>query len=331
MTLAAAPPHEALWGLANSIVASRSLHVVAELGVADHIDEQPVPADELARRCGTEANALDRVLRLCAAHGIFARESAGWAHTAASRLLRTDHLLSMRAFARLNGLPVVVGALGALDHAVRTGAPAVEVLHPAGFFDYLQSHPGEAAVFQQAMAAKAGHDIAAILGAYDFRPFGVIADIGGGRGHLLHAVLQATPSASGVLFDLPDVVARVDLSGERLRTQAGDFFEDPLPPADAYLLMEVIHDWPDEQVGQILRAIRAAAAPGATVLVIEDLASEDGTDVRSLTLDVVMLAVTGGRERTPSQHAELLRRAGFRHTRVIDTDGAMRVVEGVAV
>lgn len=330
-TLVASPPNEVVWDLANAGVACRSLQVVADLGVADQIDGTAVPVADLARTCGVNADALDRVLRLLTAHGVFERTDAGYTHSDASRLLRADHPKSMRAFAQLNGLPGVRGALGALDHAVRTGAPGWERVDPRGFFPYLQDHPDEMEVFDRAMTAKARFDIAAIVGAYDFTPFPTIADIGGGRGHLLQAVLGVAPNARGVLFELPDVARRLDIESDRLRVVSGDFFADTLPAADCYVLMEIIHDWTDEQATRILQAVRAAAAPGATVLIIEDIAPDEGVDARSQTLDVLMLDVTGGRERTSSQLGALLRAANFRRTRTLDTAGPMRVIEGVAV
>ena len=133
--------------------------------------------------------------------------------------------------------------------------------------------PGSDADDPLARAAAAGPlpgaDIAAVLGAYDFHCFGTIADIGGGRGHLLRAVLEAVPTAEGVLFDLPEVITIVDIGTERLTAQAGDFFVDPLPAADAYILMEVLHDWPDADAAAILRAIRRSAPANATLLIIE--------------------------------------------------------------
>ena len=302
-------PHEVVWALAQAIVPSRALQVVAELGIADHLGDEPTSTGELAASCAVDAEALRRVLQLLSAHGLFAVDGSRVAHTDASRLLRTDHRGSMRAFARLNGLPVVWNAIGALDHALRTGATGVELVEPGGFFAYLDAHPDEAQVFGEGMAAKARADIADVLAAYDFGPFATIADIGGGLGHLLHAVLDAAPAAHGVLFDLPDVIAAADITSDRIHTQAGDFFVDALPPADAYLLMEIIHDWRDEEATEILRAIRRAAQPGATVLIIEHTAPDEGADIVSHTLDVLMLAVTGGRERTAGELGALLGRS----------------------
>lgn len=233
----------------------------------------------------------------------------------------------MRAFAQMMALPLFTATFGHLQHSLRTGSPALEQVAPEGLWPYLQAHPSEAEIFGQAMTAKAGADIAAVLGAYDFHRFGTIADIGGGRGHLLRAVLEAVPTADGVVFDLPEVITTVDVGTERLTAQAGDFFVDPLPAADAYILMEVIHDWSDADAAAILRAIRRAASPTAVVLIIEGVIDEQRPDPRVHTLDVVMLAFTGGRERSPDQLEKLLNSADLQLNRIIKTSGQMSIIE----
>ncbi len=330
-TATSAPrPHEIVWTLINNFIASRSLQVVADLGIADHIGDEAVSAKQLASACGADADALDRILHLLATYGIFQLDADGYRHTEASRLLCTDHPMSMRAFARMMGMPVIRASFDQLEHSARTGSPAIELAASEGLWTYLMGHPDEAQIFGQAMTGKAAADTAAVLGAYDFGRFDTIADIGGGRGHLLRAVLDAVPTAEGILFDLPDVIQALDVGRERLTARAGDFFVDPLPSADAYILMEVIHDWADAEAAAILTAVRRAASPGARVLVIENVLGDAATDPRGHTLDVIMLAVTGGRERTGSQLGGLLEGAGFSDTRVIDTGGPMRIVEAVA-
>ncbi|MBA3629442.1 MAG: hypothetical protein H0W55_07175 [Actinobacteria bacterium] len=323
-------PHEIVWTLTNAVVASKSLYVVAELGVADYIADETMSVKELASACAADPDGLDRVLRLLAAHGIFERHADGYRHTEASRLLRSDHPMSMRAFSRMMGMPVIGATFGQLEHSVRTGSPAIQLVAGNGLWEYLEGHPGEGEIFGQAMTGKAAADIAAVLGAYDFGRFDTIADIGGGRGHLLRAVLDAVPTAEGILFDLPDVIETLDIDRDRLTARAGDFFVDPLPTADAYILMEVIHDWPDAEAAAILSAIRRAASPGARVLIIENVLGDAQSDPRGHTLDVIMLAVTGGRERTGNQLEMLLEDTGFADTAVIDTAGPMRIVEAVA-
>lgn len=318
-------PHETVWRVATAGFAARCLHVVAAIGAADRIDDTPVPVDAVAADCGVDASALDRVLRLLAAHGIFERQPDGYQHTAASRLLRSEDPTSMRSFAQMMGLPLIWGSLTALETSVRTGRPGLHTLEPAGAWAYLQDHPREAEIFGRAMTAKAAAEITAVLAAYDFTRFATIADIGGGRGHLLRAVLDTAPAATGVLFDLPQVIDTLDVGHPRATATAGDFFTDALPVADAYLLMEVLHDWPDEECTAILRAIHQAAPSGATLLIVESILPDEGGDARAGTLDIVMLAVTGGRERTSDELGALLGRAGFRLEKIIDTASPMRI------
>ncbi len=325
-----AQPHEIVWSLTNNIIPSRCLQVVAELGVADHIGEDTVPVKELASACGVDPDGLDRVLHLFAAYGIFERQADGYRHTEPSRLLGSEHPMSMRAFSRMMGMPVIRASFDQLEYSVRTGSPAIELAAGEGIWPYLMGHPEEAAIFGQAMTGKAAADTAAVLDAYDFGRFDTIADIGGGRGHLLRAVLDAVPTAEGILFDLPDVIETLDIGRDRLTARAGDFFVDPLPTADAYILMEVIHDWPDAEATAIFTAIRRAASRGARLLIIENVLGDTNSDLRGHTLDVIMLAVTGGRERTGSHLGGLLEAAGFVNSSVIDTAGPLRIVEAVA-
>jgi hypothetical protein len=223
------------------------------------------------------------------------------------------------------GMPVVWNDFTELGMVARSGMPA---LNWTGLVQYLSDHPGEARLFNEAMVGKSGAIIPAVVEAYDFTPFRTIADVGGGRGHLLRAILECNPPASGVLFELPHVIAEcVDIASERLRLDVGDFFVDPLPAAEVYLLMEVIHDWPDDKAAKILRAIRRAAATRARVLIIETIVSDAPGPDFGKTLDVIMLAVTGGRERTAPEYQELLNAAGFRFNRVIRTRSQHSVVE----
>lgn len=322
-----APPHELIWEVAQAIVVSRSLHVVADLGVADHVGDEPVSAEHLAAACGAEADALERVLRLLAAHGIFEAATGGYRHTLCSSLLRSDHPMSMRAFARLNGLPVFSATFAELGHSVRTGLPALELVAPKGLWPYLQEHPEEAMVFEQAMTAKAHADVAGVLSAYDFSPHRRIADVGGGHAHLIEAILRTYHDITGVLFELPHVANEVEPSS-RLEVVAGDFFTDPLPSCDAYLLMNILHDWDDEDASRILAAVAKSGEAGAAVLVIETVMPEGPEPHWAKTLDVLMLAVTGGRERTEAQYRTLLGDAGIDLVRTVPTPTPFSVVEG---
>lgn len=323
-------PFHAVLQIAGGYCLPRCLHVVADLGVADVLDTAPRTAAELAASVGADPDALGRVLRLLSAHGVFESQGDTFRHSPASRLLRTDHPQSLRALARMFGLPSNWAIYGALEHSVRTGLPAADKVLPGGFWAYFAEHPEESAVFNAAMAAKAHGQVAGIVAAYDFSGFGLIGDIGGGRGHLLRAVLDAAPTARGVLFDLPQVIEdAAGVASERLTLQAGDFFKDTLPACDAYLVMEVIHDWGDEQFVAILKAIRLAARPDAKVLLIEQIVPDDAGPHWTKMLDIHMLALLGGRQRTRQEYEALFGRAGLSFNREIDTAADISILEAV--
>src|SRR5437016_6222870 len=226
-----------LMQLTTAYWTSRCLHVVAELGVADHVGDEPQSTESLAKATGTSAGPLYRVLRLLASVGIFEWKDGTWHHTEASRLLRADHPASLRDYVRMLGLPVFWDAVGDLEHSLRTGECAFTKRHPEGVFVYLAKHPEESRIFDSAMTSKSHRDIAAILPAYDFSQFASIADIAGGRGHLVRAILKSSPKTEGILFDQPHVVAEVaPENGEKLKVVGGNFFTDAVPKADAYLL-----------------------------------------------------------------------------------------------
>jgi hypothetical protein len=304
---------------------------VANLGVADALGESPQTAAALATATGAHPAALDRVLRLLSAYGIFERRDGLYSHTPASRLLRADHPQSMRPMVRMFGLPALWASVGELEHSVRTALAATDKVLPGGAWHHFASHPEEGRLFNEAMTAKAHGQIVGVLGAYDFSGFGVIGDIGGGRGHLLKAVLARAQQARGVLFDLPHVIeAAADVASDRMTLQAGDFFKGPLPACDAYLIMEVIHDWDDGQARTILRNVLSAAPPHAKLLVVEAMVPDDPGPSWAKTLDICMLVI-GGKQRTRKEYEQLLSGAGFRFIREIDTGAGASIIEAVPV
>ena len=322
MTAPPTAPVEILFHIAGGYMLVRSLHAVADLGVADAVGETPIPVSELAKATDTSADALGRVLRLLAADGVFELRGDTVGHSAASRLLRSDHPQSMRSLVRMLGQPVIWKVAEHLKESLRSGEPAVGRVLPEGIWSHLAKNEEDARIFDAAMTAKAHGHIAGILAAYDFGRFKTIADIGGGAGHLLRAVLDAAPQAQGILFDQPHVVEKAPVTGSpRLTVKGGDFFKDALPAADAYLIMEVIHDWPDAESVAILSAIRRAAPKGARLLLIEQIVPETPGPDWSKALDVLMLVLLGGRQRTIAEYRALLDKAGFRLEREIKAPG----------
>ena len=321
-------PFETLRQIAAGYCLSRALHVVANLAVADKLDETPRTAAELAMSVGAHPVALDRILRLLSAHGMFESCDGKFKHSPASRMLRIDHPQSMRDYVRMFGLSPFWGTFEEMEQSVRTGLPAGEKVIPGGLWAYFAEHPEASAIFNATMGTKAQVQIAAVLAAYDFSEFKLIGDIGGGRGHLLSAVLERVPTAKGVLFDLPHVVEdSAGAASQRLTRQAGDFFKDKLPVCDLYLVMEVIHDWSDAESVLILKAIRQAAPPHAKLLVIEEMVPDDPGPAWSKILDIHMLVLIGGKQRTRSEYEALLDAAGFSFKREIDTGAGISILE----
>lgn len=310
---------------------SRCLHVVAELGVADFIGDTPQSTEALAKATGTQPPALYRVLRVLASTGIFEWKDKAWQHSEASRFLRSDHPGSLRDYVRMLGLPSIWNAFADLDHSLQTGEAAFAKRHPEGIFGYFAQHPEESRIFDAAMTAKSHRDIAALLPAYDFSQFATVADIAGGRGHLLRAILKQSPKTKGILFDQPHVVSAVTPEkGENLTTVGGSFFTDALPKADAYLLMNIIHDWPDAESIKILSAIRRDMPSNARVLIIETVVPLTPEPHLAKELDIAMMALPGGMERTEAEYAALVAKAGLRLQGIVPTMSPYSILELVA-
>ena len=207
----------------------------------------------------------------------------------------------------MNGLRAFWDRYAELGDTARTGRPKRDW---ASLVEHFAAHADESAIFNAAMVAKSRTVLPAVAAAYDFSGFNTIADIGGGRGHLLALVLERAPQGRGVLFELPHVIADAE-PAPRLSLQAGDFFTDGLPAADAYLLMDLLHDWDDADAVRILAAVRRAAHATSRVLIVETLVPDAPGPHLGKSLDITMLAVTGGREHTEAQQAALLAAAGF--------------------
>lgn len=323
-------PFAVIQELSAGYFASRCLHVVAELGVADAVGDNGASLDGLSEAIGADPDALGRILRLLQTHGVFQLDGGRVTQTPASLLLRSDHVPSLRDFTRMFGLTLNWRSAELLLGSVKTGEAATPQAFEGGFWARLEQHPDEARIFDAAMTAKALGQVGAIIAAYDFCGHAHIVDVGGGHGHLIRAILRACPEATGVLFDLPHVVEAARSGGDeggRLTFRGGNFFQDKLPEADAYILMEVIHDWADGPAGEILAAVRASAPEGAKLLLIETEVPEGPEPDWSKTLDIVMLTLFAARQRTAEQYRALLAAHGFNIQRAIDTGAGISVFE----
>ncbi len=322
------PPPKIIQDLAVAYWASRCLHLVAELGVADQLGDAPETPVVLARACGVQPGPLHRVLRSLANHGIFEYDGERFTHNEASRTLRSDAPDSTRSLARMMGLKVHWDAYRELDVTLRTGAPSISAVTEGGLFPHLRAHPEQARLFHEAMTGKSFAQVGPVAQAYDFRGFGTIGDIGGGLGHLLYGVLAQSPEARGVLFDLPGVIELARQRADaRVSYVGGDFFKDPIPPCDAYLMMTVLHDWSDDEAVAILSNLKSNAPRTAKLLLVEGIVRAETQNDFVKDLDIEMLVMTTGQERTETEWNGVLKRAGFRLTRVIPAGAWSSIVE----
>jgi hypothetical protein len=320
-------PAELVGSLGEAYMDSRCLHVAVNLDLADSVTDAPRDLVDVAAEVGADPGALARIVRHLVSLGVFEFRAGRIWHNEASRLLRTGDPSGLGPLIRMEALPVIWNSFGSLDEAVRTGRPGTTFVDPGGFFPYLDGHPDESDVYDQGMTAMTVRRIARTVPHYDFTPYPVIADIGGGRGHLLRAVLEQTPAGRGVLFDRAQVVE--DLPPEpRIAVQPGSFFTDALPPADCYLLSNVIHDWSDQDAVSILKAVRAAASPSSTLLLFEFVMPEDANEFDASDIDVFMLALVTGRERTLSEYTDLLGQADWKVRRTVPTP-VQTIIEAV--
>jgi hypothetical protein len=312
---------------------SRAIYVAAKLRIADRLKDGPRSAEELAAAVEVAPRPLYRVLRALAGVGVFAQQADGRSRLSPlAEPLCKDGADSLQAFAVMLG-EEQYRCWDELPETVRTGEIAFDGVYGQPFFAYLSERPEQARVFDAAMTAFGGRATEAVLDAYDLSGVRILADVGGGLGSNLTRILRRYPAMRGVLFDQPHVVerARPLLEGAgvagRCSVEGGDFFETAPGGADAYLLGHILHDWDDDRAGRILDNLRRAMPAGARLLVIENVLRDGGGPFGGL-LDLHMMVVGGGLERTEAEYRQLFAAHGFRLTRVVPTAGDVSVVEG---
>ena len=315
---------------------AQAITTAAQLGIADALAGGPLTIDELATRVGADADALRRLMRALIGRGIFRRRRDGrYALNSLAATLRSDAPISLKGAALFQGSHEQRERWTLLTDSVRTGESIVPALRGMDGFDYLVEIPDHADLFDQTMTSLAQMTLAVVVASYDFAAHHTIVDIGGGQGAMLAAILGSTPKSIGVLYDVPRVVAgapellTAKHIADRVQIVEGSFFDHVPSGGDAYLLKNIIHDWADDKALQILRNVRAAAKPGATVLLVEMVVRENGRDGPENWVDLEMLLNLGSRERTAQEYRNLLQQTGFRMTRVVPTASPLSVVEAV--
>ncbi len=311
------------------------IYVVVKLGIPDRLVEGPQTADELARTVGAHPRSLYRVLRALASLGVFAEDGQGRFELTALADLLCDVPGSLRPFALSYGEPWWWNTWGNLLHSVQTGETAFDQLHGQGLFEYLGHHPDAAQVFNANMTSMTTPEARAVLAAYDFSSSRVVVDIGGGHGALVSAILNAHPHLRAVVLDLPAVIegtrTRLESAGlaDRSELIGGSFFEVIPAGGDTYTLKDILHDWDDSQATLILRQCRAAMRADAKLLVIERIIPPGNDPAVGKLIDIDMMVLTGGQERTEAEYRALLEGAGFRPQRVVSTDAEISIIEAV--
>jgi hypothetical protein len=312
---------------------SAALNVAADLAISDLLVEGPRTADDLAAATGTDPDTLHRLLHALATIGVYdERPDGAFANTELGEGLRSDVPESIRPLARTLSSPALWAAWGHLGHSVRTGENAFRAKHGVDAWTYRQGEPEENAVFNQTMTSQTAVIAPAVAEAFDFSGLATVVDVGGGHGILLEAVLTRHPHLTGTVFDQAHVVAPHPAASDlepRWSAATGSFFDD-VPPADAYLLKSILHDWPDRECVAILETCRRSLQPGGVVLVVETVLGRPGFEAEAAFSDINMLVMPGGRERSEQQYAALFDAAGLRLERVIDTPSRMSVLEARA-
>ena len=335
---AVAEPTQQMMQILGGLWVARLVSVAAELGIADVIGDGRKTTDEIAAATKTHAPSLYRALRGLAGANIFREESAGaWTNTTLSKVLRSNVPGSLRYAAIAAMGQEHLAAWGALADCVRTGETGMKHVFNKEIWEYYRENDRHAKNFDQFMVDFSAGVNAALLKAYDFGGIAHLVDVGGGHGGVIASVLQKYPAIKGTLFDQPYVVEgakrNLELHGvaDRCDRVGGNFVEAVPAGGDAYLMKFIIHDWDDEKSLTILKNIRRAINPSGKLINVDVVVPEgNGADWGKL-MDVNMLVMTGGLERTEKQFTELLAKAGFKLTRVVPTESPLSIVEAVPV
>lgn len=323
-------PQDQILGIVNNHWQSCCVGAAAQLELADLLADGPLHVDVLAERTKTHGPSLYRMLRALESTGIFIQTSPGvFGNTPASECLRRHLPGSNWAWIRFTlcaGAPVFEGWRG-LTLALKNGRPGFDQVMGQSAWAHMRSNPQTRTVFNEAMRALSALISPAVAASFDWSRFPVIADIGGGIGSQLSSILDAYPSCRGVLFDQPEVVAEAPKNG-RIRRVGGNFFRDVPIQADAYVMRWVLHDWSDEESVGLLRNVRKVVTPSARLMVVESVIRETPEFDMGKWMDLNMMMMATGRERTAAEFRDLLDQAGFALEQIVPTRSPVSIVVG---
>jgi O-methyltransferase domain len=325
------PPFVAMMQMLSGFQLSQALYTMAELDVPGLLLDGPRTVEELADATGADADALRRVIRFLETAGVFRVNDGTVEVTDLGATLADGTPGSVRGLARY-WMETHYAPFGDLMHTVRTGETAATRHLGKPFFDWVTESPRLVELQNAGMAAGGNGMRDAALAGYRLPGTGTVADVGGADGNVLSQLLAADPERRGIVFDLPEVVAGAHpvlaAAGltDRVRVVGGDFFE-AVPAADVYVMSVILHDWDEEKCLRILRNIAKAAPSGARLVLLEMVVPEDASPHPSKSIDLVMLAMLGGRERTAAEWRDLLEAGGFSLDRVIVSPSPFSVIE----
>jgi len=328
-------PQARLIQMATAHWISRFLYVAASMNLADHLAERPKTAEELAPLTAAAVPALYRLMRTLASLGLFTEDSGHrFSLTPLGEALKTTPGSVRSSVLTLAG-DAFMRSLDHLHYSVQTGKTGFEKAFGMPMFDWLAKRPAEASVFSETMVGLHGAEPAAVAAAYDFSEFAMIIDVGGATGNLLTTILGRYPQPHGVLFDQVHVVGNaaelINARGltNRIKIEAGSFFDSVPAGGEAYLLSHIIHDWNETQCLTILGNCRRAMKPSGRLLIIEMVLPTGDVPHLGKILDIIMLAIPGGQERTEQEYRVLLDKAGFQLKQVVPTESPVSVVEAL--
>jgi SAM-dependent methyltransferase len=312
---------------------SKPIHVAAELGIADMLADGPKSIEALATESQSHAPTLYRILRALAAVDIFSETDDGcFELTPMAECLRTG---VMRSIALMFHSDWHDRAWDNLLYGVKTGKPSFDKAHGKPAFEWFESHPQAAQIYNEANALKAMNSHRAIVDVYDFSNIKILTDVGGGYGNLMAEILTAYPTLRGVVAELPTVV---QAAGDRIQARGldkrcdvveCDFFKAIPSGSDAYLMSNILHDWDDNQCLKILKNCRRAMKPGSKLLIVETIIPEGNAFSIGKLLDLEVFVMGAGRERTRIEYERLVEACGFELTRIFPTQEGISLIECV--
>jgi hypothetical protein len=309
---------------------SRAIYAAAKLNVADHLSNEPTDINSLANSIHADPRSLYRLLRMLASYGIFSESTKEhFVLTPMGKCLQSTGEDSIRDLL-LGEEDRRWNAIGHLDLAVTNGKPSFDQLYGKNYFDYLATDPARSALFDAHMSSLTKEEDRLLLQTLEIKDANTIADIGGGRGSFLREVLKKHSSSQGILYDLPIVVeSEALLLGEamgRCQIIPGNFF-DSAPKADVYLLKRVLHDWDDESCHKILSCIRKAMSKNSKIYVIETIIPENEDPHPSKDIDVFLMALFSGGERTLTEFTNLFTSQGLKIEKIHSTSTYLSILE----